>query len=293
MIFFIGRALAERLAAVAWETFRPAPAFLLAAAGSAVVRMCLGAGVYRLLLGPLCKPPPLVVIFAISWIARVGKYLPGKFASVLGTLWLFRRRGVPASVGASVIFLRQGLSLAVGLIAAVPLTLWQPVRHRLPLAWVWCVVLLAAGGVMLHPRVFFALGNFLLARLRLSPLRGRPGFGSYASSLAAIMGNAVMGGVGLWLLTRSVTAVPPAWVPAFVSCAALANVAGFLAVFAPGGLGVREGVLLIVLGGIIAPGDAAVVVVGSRLMLVTMEAVMAGAGLAILRLLPERGTEVG
>lgn len=49
----------------------------------------------------------------------------------------------------------------------------------------------------------------------------------------------------IWLTARAVGRVQVAQLPIFVGAGALAAVAGFLAVFTPAGLGVREGVLLL------------------------------------------------
>lgn len=292
MILFIGRALVDRFSAISWAQVRFSPAWLVLAGAVQVVMMFLAAVVFRHLLAPLCRPPRWPAMFAATWIGRVGKYLPGKFASLVGTVWLLRREGVPVPVAASVVFLRQGMLMVMGLLAAVPLTMWQPVVQRLPLAWLWCVALLSAGLVFLHPRVFFALSNHVLGRLRLPPLRTRHRYSHYVGSLAIVLVNLVLGGVGLWLIARSVTDVSVRWLPVFVSAAALAGSVGFLAVFAPAGLGVREGILLIILEHVLSPGEAALVVVASRLMQVVAEAVMAGAGGAILRFMPEGGRTV-
>ena len=288
VVVFLARALAHRLAGVSWSDIHFRPEFLALAGLCRLVMHFLTASVYRLLLSPLGSRPRWPAMFAIAWIGQVGKYLPGKFVSVLGTVWLLRREGVSVGVSTCVVFLHQGLMVTMGLLAAVPLTLWQPVYQRLPLAWAWCLLLLGAGIVLLHPRVFFALSRLLLARLRLPPLRGGYRWSNYVAAIAVFCCNLALGGLGVWCIARSLTYVSIGWVPLFMSAAALAGSLGFLAVFAPAGLGVREGVLLILLGQVLAPGDAAVVVVGARLLQIVVDAVMAAAGVVVLRALPRQ-----
>lgn len=292
VIIFIGRALAARWAAISWAEMRFRPGFLVLAAACQAARLLLIGCSYRFLLAPQCRLPRRSATFAIVWIGRLGKYVPGKLASALGTVWMLRREGVPVRAAGSAVFLCQGLMVTIGLLVASPLTLWQPVYQRLPMAWLGCVLVLSAGLVFLHPRGFFAVSDFVLGKLRLPPLRTQRRYRNYLGCLGTLVVNVALGGIGLWFVARSVTDVPIKWVPVLTSAGALAGAVGFLAVFAPGGLGVREGILLIILGRIIAPGDSAVVVVGARLMEVVVEIAMAGVGLLILRFLPKRSATV-
>ena len=57
-----------------------------------------------------------------------------------------------------------------------------------------------------------------------------------------------------------------------------------LALFAPAGLGVREGVLLVILDRMIDPSHAAVAVLVSRLLQSLAEILMAGIGMVMLRM---------
>ena len=150
---------------------------------------------------------------------------------------------------------------------AAPLTLWPPVAQRLPLAWLWCGLLLAGGLVGLHPRVFLGLGGAILRRLGRPPLTLQFRAGNYAAPLALMLLNACLGGLALWLLARAITDVPAGWIPLFIAASSLAGVTGFLAFFAPGGLGVREGVPPAILGVAMSPAEAALAAAGVAFML--------------------------
>jgi uncharacterized membrane protein YbhN (UPF0104 family) len=64
---------------------------------------------------------------------------------------------------------------------------------------------------------------------------------------------------------------------------AVAWLAGLLAVYAPGGLGVREAVLVALLSSRIGAADALVVAAASRLILIFVDVVLAGIATAALR----------
>ena len=289
VVIFIGRALWRGFATVHWSEVRFRPQFL-ALAGACEVGMLLTAGwVYRLLLRPLYGPLRWPGMFAVAWVSRVGKYLPGKFASVLGAVWLLRGQDVPVPVGTGIVFLRQGMLLSMALVVAAPLTVWQPVYARLPMAWVWCASVVATGLVLLHPRVFFPVGNWLLDRLHLPGFHVRGGHGDYLRVLVLMGLSFVLAGLSVWCVARSITDLSLRWLPVCVSGAALAGALGFLAFFAPAGLGVREGILLVILGQFVEAGAAAISVTAARLLTIVVEIVMASVGLTILRSLRGKG----
>jgi len=78
---------------------------------------------------------------------------------------------------------------------------------------------------------------------------------------------------------------PLAWehFPAVVALFLFAQVAGLVAVFAPAGIGVREGVLLIGLQPLVGPGPAIVITAAARLWQTALELLMAAVGWWALR----------
>jgi hypothetical protein len=128
--------------------------------------------------------------------------------------------------------------------------------------------------------------DFVLHRLHLERLRARGTLRSYAWPAAGVALAHVPVGLGLWYVIRSVSDVSITWVPVCTGAMALAGVTGLVAVFAPAGIGVREGILLLILGQFIDPGEAAIVVVAHRVMQTVVEVALAAAGLLVLRLLP-------
>jgi len=69
---------------------------------------------------------------------------------------------------------------------------------------------------------------------------------------------------------------------------ALAGSLGLLALFAPAGLGVREGILLIILGPIAGVGTSAIVVILARVLSILVELAAAGIGFVVLRTMDQR-----
>jgi glycosyltransferase 2 family protein len=288
VLFFVGRALVNQLAEVDWRSLQVGWPALAAAMAVQSVAMVVWAWAFYLLLSRLARPPRATTTFAVAWVSRLGRYVPGKVASVLGAAWLMRSRGVGlASVlGASV--LQQSLWVVLGLLSALPLTLWEPVRRAFPLAWLGCAIVGVVGILCLHPRVFLALANRLLKRLRIEPLAMTQGVRLYAAPAVAVLTGTVLAGVSLWLTALALVPIGADLLPLCIATGALSAVMGYLALFAPAGLGVREGILLVILTPILGPGPAAMTTLLVRITQTLTEVAFGAAGAIVLWRRPAR-----
>ena len=286
VLFFVGRALARQFAAVTWDELHvDLPTLALAAAGVLVAK-AMAFVYYGLLLGRFCPFPGWVPMMTSVWVAQIAKYLPGKVGNVIGMVVLLRRHRVPGQAAVSTVIIIDGLSVILGIMVAIPLTLWEPVASRLPMAWLWCLLLLAAGGLCLHPRVFGAAGNRLLRAFGYRPFASLPKARDYLAPVVAMLGQFLLLGVGYWLMGRSIAAAPVSALPIFICAIVTASIAGFVAFFAPAGLGVQEGLLMVILAPVIGAGSAALIAVVMRLAQTLADVVLALAGYVIWRFQP-------
>ena len=218
----------------------------------------------------------------IAWLPQLGKYIPGKFASVVGTVWLMRSYHIAGSRATILVIWLSGLSVLVGLTLSAPLTLWQPIYDRIPLGSLSCLILLAAGTATLHPRIFNRLCTWFLREFKQAPIDSKQHLPEFKWPLCVIILQFTFHGIACWFAAHAFAPTPPTWIPVFISANALAMTAGFLALFAPGGLGVREGILLVTLSPAIGSASAALVVVSLRLIHFLSEIMLAASGLVIL-----------
>lgn len=291
LAWLVGRAMVNNLSGVHWDQVHLRWGFLATAWGIRLVQMAIAVTAMRLLLEHMCPAPSWPVMFGVITVSSIGKYVPGRLAGLLGGAWMFRQRNVPVPAFTGMVFMSRGLSLGLDLLAAVPLLLWQPISQRLPLAWAWSLGLVGVVAVCLHPRIFLGLGNWALHRLGQARLGGTWRFGQYVRPLALMALNAVLGGAAIWLTALSIGDLSPRWIPVLISTGALTAVAGVLAFFAPGGLGISEGILLVVLGQVLPPVSTAIVIIASRLMWTSTDILLALGGLAILKLNPPKSGE--
>ena len=282
VLAFVAYALIKQFRQVRWSEvhFHPIPA-------TAAVACIFGVSAMQLiarwtLLIAYGYPLTWRVQLPAAWVPQLGKYVPGGIASVGGAVYLLRKQGVPAAVGLSVAVLLDALAVMAGLIVSTPLLLWEPVRAKLPMAWLACIVMIVAGVILLHPRVFVGLLNWTLKKLRRNPIAQAPPLARYLWPVLASFGQWLFAGFGLWFMTLAVTDVEARLIPLFIASAALAMTVSYLMPFTPGGLGIREGLYLLTLGPTVGPA-AAIVVVAMRVVQTLIEVLLAGVGALLLR----------
>ena len=292
VVVFVGRSLVVQCLEVQWSQLRFRPGILVAAAASALAGKAVVVVAFRSLLRPFCQPPGWREMMTVAWIPPIGKYIPGKVASVAGAVWLLARNNVPGAVAVGVVFILNGLMVVLGLILSIPLIFWGPIRREIPWAWPGAMALIVGGLIFLHPKVFSTVGNFVLRKMGRQPVASMPRVRDYPPVLLAMLGQSALLGLSLWLVTYAITDISAGWILYYISAMCLASTLGFLAVFAPGGLGVREGILLFVLGFASTGGGAVagipVVVILDRILKTVVEIVLAGIGFVIMLLLPKK-----
>lgn len=204
-------------------------------------------------------------------VSSLGKYLPGKVWAVAGMALMAQRVGVApwAATGSAVVL--QVLAIGTGA-AVVGLTGRHAIEAAHPgsqLALVLLGVGAAAGvALLLWPPV---LRRLLHLAAPDAETRGTP---AASGIVLGIVANAVAWvgyGLALWCLARGL--LPGAGLRPTLAIAVFtaSYLAGFLALFAPGGLGVREGLFILMLQGPLGIGAATTLALASRVLLTVTE----------------------
>jgi uncharacterized membrane protein YbhN (UPF0104 family) len=199
-------------------------------------------------------PPPFVAVRAY-YVSQLGKYVPGK-ALALVLRGMLVRDHVRVSLGILTSFYEVLTTMAAGALVAAVVFLIEPPRVldlRVHPAWAG-LLLLAVCAAPLLPAVFNRIVRRLAKRLQTSANEPLPAldFATLLQGLAATACGWALLGVGVWAALAAVLPETPAlslhmWLQC-TGVVSLAYVGGFLAVFMPGGVGVREYLLLKMLG---------------------------------------------
>lgn len=204
-------------------------------------------------------------------VANLGRYIPGKVWQIAGLAALARGRGVdaPTAVGAAVA--GQGISLIAAALVGLGAVVWGPASMRPLAAPAWGLAGLAVVLALLPGpfRRLLALW-FRVTRHEVPPTLARIHGGVWLGLYGAVW---VLYAFSFHLLVRSFgyegAALPVA------SAFAAAYVLGYLAVFAPAGVGVREGALTALLAPHLGVGPAGAVAVVARVWTTVVELVPA------------------
>jgi len=216
-------------------------------------------------------------VYAKAWL---GRYLPGKVGWILGKVYFGTALGIARErlvVGALIEALQQ---VAVTLLLALALLAFD--TRVAVLSWPERALLLAVAVALLlgmHPWVF----NYVIQLARRLRRSAEPIPDAVVRSRTLLRG-ALMQGVGFALTGLSYVAFTLAWVPSLavadmpfvLGAFNLAGAVGILAVFAPSGLGVREGMQLLLLPLVMPKELAFVVTVAARVWSTAMDLVFFG-----------------
>jgi hypothetical protein len=221
----------------------------------------------------------------IWFVSNLGRYIPGKVWQITAMAVLAERAGVSryTAAGSAILVNLVNLVAGVGVVALTAASLLGNV-----LVVVGAGVLLI-GLLLLAPR-------FLPALFRLyERARGRsvrvPVFSQRGIWIAGLACAAawVLYGVAFRIFAQGVVPSPLGPVSSYVAAFTMSYLAGYLFLPAPGGIGVREGALLVLLDRLqlVSGGAGAVIAATSRLWLTVLE-VLPGALYLALGAVPVR-----
>ena len=243
-------------------------------------------GGFWLLLRGLGEKPHFRDAFKLSFVSNVGKYLPGGIWPVASRMALAPRAGVRRHTMLVASALESAVSVTGGsLLFLIALLFGAQSPNQTP---VWTALgVLVAAGIFLHPAVLRAVIGWSMRLLQIE------GDVPYLSPLAA-MGLVlyysmtwIVGGFAFYIFARALFTDPGASPLAYAGYFAASAIVGLLILFAPGGIGAREGAMLLLLSGPLGPANAAVVALASRVWTSLTELLLSGCAVV----LPYRHTE--
>lgn len=253
---------------VAWHV---QPLYLVAAVALVLVNYLILIQAWRIMLHGWQQRLSFVASMRIWLVSSLGKYVPGKVWAVAGMAMLAQRAGVAAwAATASAVVLQ---ALAVGTGAAMVGVASSP-RLAAEAPWVRAalVALMLASAVGLACLLWPPATRRLLRLVRIStPPEASPGVRAVAAGLVGNLLAWLGYGLSLWLLAQGLFDMPGLPLRLAISAFAASYVSGLLALFAPGGIGVREFVFFLMLDGVVGPGIAAALAIASRLLLTLTE----------------------
>lgn len=270
----LGVALAAfvwRAAARNWDAFRALEIdltinLLLIALAAATVLVTYGLLIqaWRRVLAGWGERLPFGTAARIWTLSNLGRYVPGKIWSIAGLAVLARRAGASGWSAAGSAVAMQALAVGTGTAVAA---LAFPGALSLAQAAAALVAAVAAVGALTWDRVTRSVASLIAPQ---SDLRALPPATALAAAAITLVSWCAYG-LAFWLLARGLLPAPALELRTAAGVFAAGYLAGLLAVFAPGGVGVRELVFVGLLAPSMGSGPALALTLGSRLLLTATE----------------------
>ena len=209
-----------------------------------------------------------------SWIySQFGKYLPGKIWLLLSRFYFYESKGKSKKNILVALYLETVTMIA----AAALLFLAVLILHRelgFFYSWGrygWLVLLSLLGLAFLHPRVLQKVLNWVLMRWKREPISLSISYSQILWVLFVCILSWIVGGIGFYLFIDSVCPVAPQYVFFLTGALAASSMLGLMAIFAPSGLGVREGALVYLLSFVMATPIAVIISILTRIWMTLIE----------------------
>ena len=183
----------------------------------------------------------------ILMLSQFGKYLPGNFAHHLGRVGLARLRGCAVASASIAIVIEMATSLLVAAVigASIILTAPLPLADRLA---PWIPDRSGAGPAFLALGLVLVMAGFAAWRRMRSRLKQAfPGLRAVCTIILICVANLAVLGVVLWLVLQALVTEAPQPYLFVTGVYASAWIIGTVTPGAPGGLGVREAILVVLL----------------------------------------------
>jgi len=216
--------------------------FILMVASSIVIG--LGWNLILRLLGAVVGYKRALKIYLLT---ELGRYIPGKVWTMVGKVYLLKREGVGPVKAATSVMVRLAVHVVSGLlIFLVSLLFWTPAEsvRRVYLL----LFLLPAGLLFLHPSVFGRVLNLALKKLKRDSIEFTLKYEHIILLILFWCGWWVLVGFSIYFLIISIYPLSFALLPAIIGICAITWLAGFLSFVVPAGLGVVEGMLVLLVG---------------------------------------------
>ena len=208
--------------------------------------------------------------FKIWFYSNMGKYLPGKVWAVLGMVYMCEKEGIPHATSFTSAILYQALNIISGMVLVVIISGTGLVKNISKFAYLPLILVLV---IFAYPPIMEKAINVLLKLLKKEPIKVGLSFGSNLVLILFLMISWFIYGIGFNVLINSLSVHSFNSWPHMISIFVFSYIIGFLSIFVPGGLGVREGILISYLLAYFPLPIATIIALFSRLWMTVAEVI--------------------
>ncbi len=202
----------------------------------------------------------------ISFLSMMGRYLPGRVWMIMGKVYLCGKEGISKKEA----FASTVMEIVLEIVASIFFFFFflysvmeKPLLSTEVIYSLGMVMLL--GLVFLHPRVFYTVINFFLFRLKGEKIKECISYKDSIQLFVIYNFIVLLQGCAFYLFVNSICYVSFDKLLGLTASLSTAGALGTLSFFTPSGLGVREGVLALLLSNFVPPPIAVIISLLTRL----------------------------
>ncbi len=190
-------------------------------------------------------------VYIIYFRSIIGKYLPGKFWQIAGSTYLAAKKGIPEGISVTSFVLGQVYSVLSGLTLVGCVVAFGVLEGSkglmLTLKWTSIPAIALMVIFAMKPNLIEKPMNVALRLFKRESVKIELKLSKAVEIFLLFGGCWFVFGLGFWLFMNSLVATGFGLYLDLTAIHTAAMVIGFLSLFAPGGIGVREGVLVLFL----------------------------------------------
>ncbi len=226
-----------------------------------------------------------VQAFLLLSLPSLGKYMPGRVFAFAGYSIMAKKFGIRISVSTFVNLLMMGFSLAsASLIGFILLLFMKDIVDVSNLIYkvgaIFLMIIIAA--MIINPFIYWKIINLVLGIMKQTPLVSQITSLNMAVLFTVMFFQNLLYLSGVVVMTSGAIEFSIYLFSTLLGIFCIANVAGFLAIFAPAGIGVREGVFLVMLTPMVGLETAGLITIMTRLIQTVCDCIFGVLGLTVM-----------
>jgi uncharacterized membrane protein YbhN (UPF0104 family) len=269
---FLGKVVWENWAQVRETSFTFQPFTLILATITFAFSYFIQVGAWYLITLRLGIALPFRETLESWFYSQLGKYLPGKVWLLLGRFYFYESKGKSRKAISIALYFETITLIVAGAFIFLAAFLFLKGGRVFPakVSW-WLILLFGLAFLSLHPRVLQTLSNWVLHLWKREPIFFSISYPEVLWILLVCLLSWGVGGIGFYFFVDAIYPVSSFYLLFLTGSLAVSSTLGLIALFAPGGLGVREGALVYLLSFLMPSPVAVIISVLTRLWMTLIE----------------------
>lgn len=259
VIYFAGRKILSNWNEISGYDWKIRPVLLILSIFCHQIALVIYSKMWCYVLESFGHDIPLKYAFRISNLSNLGRYIPGKIWSAMGAIYLLKPFGINKEMAfaswilTTIFILPPAFLLGLSALLIYPETISYIGGFGSGTIVILVFVICLSVFLMFYPDRAIKILNKFITKLKRPALNFTFGKKTAIKIFAGYLIGWIIYGIAFFIFLNSIMLNPGIPITVAIGSFILAYVIGYLAFFSPGGLGIREIVLIAILSPYIGP----------------------------------------